>query len=128
MGKDAALLLIFAAFFGAPIAIAVLLALLSRWLHAARRVAARPQPADAMAMIEYGRRRVRCFRAAATGLLAGAAALSVFELPMTAMALLAGGILHGLVVHLRCPSCDTTAGPQGVAVRGHCFRCGARLA
>ena len=127
MGKDAALLLIFAAFFAAPIALAVLLALLSRWLHAARRLAARPQPGEAVAMMEYGRRRVRCFRTAATGLVSGAAALSVFELPLTALALLAGGSLYGLLVHLRCPICDTTAGLHGVAVEGHCFRCSARL-
>lgn len=126
MSREAALWLIFAAFFGAPIAVAVLLALLTRWMQAARRLA-RPRAGEALAVIEYGRRRLRCFRAAAFGLVAGVAALAMFALPLTAVALLVGGILYGLLVHLRCPRCNTAPGLQGVSVRGHCFRCGAWL-
>jgi len=137
MTKDMLLWLVFGGFFVAPMMVAMAVGWMQKqWYlrHAVptetlRRWRKRPPTTreELRCMAEYQRRVRRVWLRCWAGWLGGLAALSVFELPLTGMALGALMPLLAVLEHLRCPACDSTPTLRGLTDGRHCLRCGTKL-
>ena len=84
-------------------------------------------PEEAEFVVEFHARRRRFHVWLWVGLVASAAAFSAGWL-LTALACGLFAPLAAVLIHLRCPACDSTPTLKGLAAGGRCRRCGAYLA
>lgn len=126
MDKQAALLVIFLAFFFAPFLLATLAALLSTYLRQ-RPPMASLEAVDRATIAAYAQRAAMARYYLGGGLLAGAVAWEALDLRLTGFGLATLLPMYGFLVHLRCPTCashNLDFWRRGDAM---CRYCGARL-